>query len=109
MVFGDYELIHTKRVNRERSGRDVFKHRYFEARGGYTPYYFGLVSALIVQQLSGTSLKTLIPSRSLLTRAGINQYLKVAGLFILFPYFNGFAIGFCFAGDLNECKKLTAN
>eukprot|EP00347_Sterkiella_histriomuscorum_P010954 403374299 len=109
MVFGDYELIHTKRVNRERSGRDVFKHRYFEARGGYTPYYFGAVSALIVQQLSGTSLKTLIPSRSLLTRAGINQYLKVAGLFILFPYFNGFCIGFCFAGDLKECKKLTAN
>lgn len=36
MAFGDYELIHTKRVNRERRNVDILRSRYFEAKGGYS-------------------------------------------------------------------------
>ena len=44
MVFGDYELIHTKRVNRERMGTNVYLNRYFKALGGFNTLYFATVS-----------------------------------------------------------------
>lgn len=47
MAFGDYELIHTKRVNRDRQGRNVYRRRVFEAMGGYTALWFGFSFALI--------------------------------------------------------------
>lgn len=40
MVFADYELVHTKRVNRERQGTNVFLSRYFKALGGFNTLYF---------------------------------------------------------------------
>ena len=40
MAFQDYELIHTKRVNRIRSGTDIYRQRYFNALGGWSTLFF---------------------------------------------------------------------
>ena len=40
MVFQDYELIHTKRVNRERISTNILSKRFFNALGGWNSYYF---------------------------------------------------------------------
>ncbi len=40
MAFQDYELIHTKRVNRIRQSQNIFNQRYFNAMGGWTTLYF---------------------------------------------------------------------
>ena len=41
MVFQDYELIPTKRVNRQRATRNIFFNRFFLASGGWNSVYFG--------------------------------------------------------------------
>ena len=40
MAFHDYELIHTKRVVRERRGTNLYRRRRWEAQGGYASWYF---------------------------------------------------------------------
>ena len=40
MAFQDYELIHTKRVNRIRHGTDIYRQRYFAAQGGWNSLFF---------------------------------------------------------------------
>lgn len=40
MVFQDYELIHTKRVNRVRHSTDVYYKRVFNALGGWNTAFF---------------------------------------------------------------------
>ena len=42
MVFQDYELIHTKRVNRERVSTNILSKRFFTALGGWNSWYFAL-------------------------------------------------------------------
>ena len=51
MVFQDYELIHTKRVNRERLGTNPFFSRYFNALGGWSTLYFTVFSGFAGHQL----------------------------------------------------------
>jgi hypothetical protein len=51
MVFQDYELIHTKRVNRQRMGQNPFNRRLFNAFGSWSSVYFVLVSAISGHQL----------------------------------------------------------
>ena len=51
MVFQDYELIHTKRVNRQRIGSDIYFHRYFNAFGGWNSVFFVAISAIAGHQL----------------------------------------------------------
>uniref|UniRef100_A0A7S3MUG2 Uncharacterized protein n=1 Tax=Strombidium inclinatum TaxID=197538 RepID=A0A7S3MUG2_9SPIT len=41
MVFQDYELISTKRVNAQRRGSYVFFNHMFNATGGYNTLFFG--------------------------------------------------------------------
>jgi len=40
MAFQDYELIHTKRVNRERQRVDIYRQRYFIALGGWNTLFY---------------------------------------------------------------------
>ena len=42
MVFQDYELIHTKRVNRERLSTNIYNKRYFNALGGFNTLFLAL-------------------------------------------------------------------
>lgn len=51
MVFQDYELIHTKRVNRQRMGSDPFTRRLFNAFGSWSSVYLVLASAIAGHQL----------------------------------------------------------
>lgn len=108
MVFGDHELIHTKRVNRQRMHRDAFKYRMFEATGGYTGYYFGFAFAGISYVLSGVPLCSIVPNKTFLTKAGFRQYMKVGGLYLVLPFMIGKGLGYV-AGDIDERKHLLLN
>ena len=46
MVFQDYELIHTKRVNRVRASQDPYYQRLAIATGGLNTLYFTAVFAV---------------------------------------------------------------
>ena len=109
MVFGDYELIHTKRVNRERTGSDPLSNRKFRAAGGYVSLYTALSLGLISQKLSGVPLCSLIPSKDILSRAGFRNYLGTPGKYIILPALIGYYIGIDTAGDLNEYSNLGTN
>ena len=41
MVFQDYELVSTARVNAQRRKMNVYRHRLFLAGGGYSSVYLG--------------------------------------------------------------------
>ena len=45
MVWQDYELINTKRVNSDRVGRDIFRHRLFLAMGGWSSVYLATLGS----------------------------------------------------------------
>lgn len=51
MVFQDYELIHTKRVNRERLGTNPYTKRYFNALGGWNTLFVTALSGLAGYQV----------------------------------------------------------
>ena len=57
MVFQDYELIPTKRVNRQRATKNIYLNRLFLAGGGWSSTYFGTVVAyswiLYLRQFGG--------------------------------------------------------
>lgn len=40
MAFQDYELIHTKRVNRIRHSQNIYNQRHFQAIGGWSTLFF---------------------------------------------------------------------
>ena len=40
MAFSDYELIHTKRVNRQRKGTNIYSQRFFNSMGGWNTLFF---------------------------------------------------------------------
>jgi hypothetical protein len=109
MVFGDYELIHTTRVNKQRTGSDPYRNRQFQAQGGYVSLYLAFSLGLISAKLTDTSLCTLIPSQQTLSRAGFRQYLRVPGKYILLPAILGYVVGINVAGDPLEHSNLTLN
>ena len=45
MVFQDYEIIPTKRVNRERANTNILMSRLFQAGGHWNSVYFGSVAS----------------------------------------------------------------
>jgi hypothetical protein len=51
MAFQDYELIHTKRVNRNRIGTDIFRSRYFNAFGSWNSVFFVASAGIAGHQL----------------------------------------------------------
>jgi hypothetical protein len=51
MVFQDYELIHTKRVNRQRIGTDIYLRRYFNAFGSWNSVFLIGAAGLAGHQL----------------------------------------------------------
>ncbi len=44
MVFQDYELIPTKRVNRQRASKNIYLNRLFLASGGWSSVWLGSVA-----------------------------------------------------------------
>jgi hypothetical protein len=51
MAFQDYELIHTKRVNRTRHSQNIFNQRNFNAMGGWNTLYFLTIFGVAGHQL----------------------------------------------------------
>jgi hypothetical protein len=51
MVFQDYELIHTKRVNRERINTDIYRKHIWNSVGGWTTIYMSAATGLAAYQL----------------------------------------------------------
>ena len=47
MSYQDYEIVNTKRVNRERSGVNIYNQRLIIARGGYQSFYFAALFGTI--------------------------------------------------------------
>lgn len=108
MVFQDYELINTKRVNRKRLSTDVFNHRLWLAFGGWNSIYFAGVSSVLAMHYTNTCSSTLIPGRQVLSRAGFLPYFKHVGVKFLLPALFGMNYGIHVFGDIDEFKKLCA-
>lgn len=58
MVFQDYELIHTKRVNRERLSTNIYHKRVFNALGGWNSLYFAAIAGATGYQIRGLCLSS---------------------------------------------------
>ena len=88
MVFQDYELIPTKRVNNDRrSQKSIFLNRLFLAGGGWSSTYIGFITSymwLTKQTMEGV-------------RFPMNRYLLAAPVF-----FAGFMGGVFTIGDKSE-------
>ncbi len=106
MVFQDYELIHTKRVNRIRRSMDVYNHRLWLAFGSWNTVYFAGVTTVLAMHFMNTDPASLVPTRSVLTRAGFLPYFKHFGLRFYVPLLIGAAVGVNSFGDADELKKL---
>ena len=89
MVYQDYELIMTKRVNHDRKAVNPYKRRVFLAGGSYYPFYYAAVAG-----------------------AGSWQYLKHVQkpvAWCLLPAFCAWGIANNLFGDMTEAKKLAVN
>ena len=106
MVYQDYELIATKRVNRQRWNNNIMWDRRFNALGGYsTLFTMGFFSyvALSFDLIRTQPLVT--PFRS---PAGLKSIARNAA-FLLAPAAFGMFLGISAAGDWNELKNLSRN
>lgn len=106
MVYQDYELIATKRVNRQRWNNNIMWDRRFHAFGGYsTLFTMGFVSyAAIAFDMIRT--KPLVSPFT--SAAGIRSIVRNASFFVA-PAVLGMFIGISCAGDWNELKNLYRN
>ena len=105
MVFQDYELIHTKRVNRERSGMNVFSTRRHHAQGGLNTIFFATIFGTVGYHLGNITPSEVLPSKNVLSKPGFLAYAKRAGKWVIVPAFIGYGTGVAIFGDMNELKK----
>lgn len=107
MVFQDYELIPTDRVNRARGNTNPYSARRWAALGGYSTVYMGGVFMMAGSYLGTSSavapLNTPITSFAGLRSAGKNLF-AVAG-----PTAFGVMLGVAAFGDWQEFKNLMFN
>lgn len=93
MVYGDYELIHTKRVNRIRKSRNPLSYRIWEAQGGYSGYFYGITGAAAAYSFGNLKPTDLVPTREILSRPGFRAYLGNAGLRFFLPSLFAYMFG----------------
>lgn len=89
MAFQDYELIHTKRVVRERRGTNIYNRRVFNALGGWNTFYFTAFLAA-----SGYHLKSACASS------------RHVCWWIAVPAVLGYGLGVHLFGNPNELHRL---
>lgn len=100
MVFQDYELIMTKRVNHERKTIKPFSKRHFNAAGGWNSVYLGVLFGAIGAQRGTISACEVVPSSQILSRSGTLRYISRAGLWVIAPAIVGYSIGGVLFGDV---------
>lgn len=101
MAFQDYELIHTKRVNRVRQGTDIFRQRNFAASGGFHSLFFLASFGIAGHQLRQAYGKLL---ESSYINLGSN---KGFALWVVLPASFGYLLGVHSFGDAQEVRKLS--
>ena len=109
MGFNDYELIHTKRVNRERKNKSIYKQRLEAASGGIYSTYFGLLFGYMGALHGKIGLSHFMPTKELLTQPGLVKFLKGPGLYVAVPYIIGKSVGGSIFGDPEEVQNLYRN
>ena len=90
MVFQDYELIHTKRVNRERHGTNIYNKRLFNAIGGWNTLYFAAALGA-----TGYQLKSACASQ------------RHVLLWMAVPALVGYGLGIHLFGNPNEAYRMS--
>lgn len=108
MVFQDYELIHTKRVNRIRRSMDVYNQRMWLAYGGYNSVFFAFTAGALSVVLLNVTAAEVIPTRAFFSKIGLKHYLRTAGLRFWLPVLSGSSMGVAAFGDIGERTKLVA-
>ena len=77
MVFQDYELIPTKRVNHDRRGtKSIFFNRLYLAAGGHSTTYltsFAIYSTALYYRMHGVT--PVLPKPALIGAAGLSAFL----------------------------------
>lgn len=109
MVFQDYELIQTKRVNHNRRGIDPYGSRVRHALGGLNTAFTAAVAGGLAYSLSNLGKGEIIPTRSFLSRAGFIRYAGRAGIQFVLPVLVGYGIGIAAFGNVEEIKTLGRN
>ena len=99
MVFQDYELISTKRVNNNRRGQNIFLNRLFNAGGGYSSVYFGSVFsyAYLLKTYMNVETSLSVNMANPIIARGFGKYLATAPVFLV-----GFCAGTFLVGDSKE-------
>ena len=69
MVFGDYELVGTNRVNVQRRAQSVWLGRLWNSAGGYNTFYLAVITGCVSHSFGFTKVSPMtVP---ILSRAGI--------------------------------------
>ena len=98
MVFQDYEIIGTKRVNRERRAMNAYNHRLFIAAGGWTTVYIAGLAGVIGYNTAKLTTTEIVPTGQALSRAGFMRYFSRAKYAIL-PAIAGYSLGVAIFGN----------
>jgi hypothetical protein len=107
MVFEDYELIQTKRVNHDRRATNVFRKRLFNTAGGWSTVYTTAVFGAIGYSFGGITVSELVPTKAALTsRGGFLKYFSRAGVWVITPLLAGYIVGISIYGKPLEAKRL---
>ena len=101
MAFQDYELIHTKRVNRIRHGTDIYRQRYFAAQGGWNSLFFLAAFGGAGHQLRQVCGK----NKNLINFPCVGQNKSFA-LWVVVPAISGYLLGIHTFGDAKEFRRL---
>ena len=104
MVFQDYELISTKRVNRQRHNTNVYLNRLFTAFGGFSTFYFAGVFGMASSQLFNNSAAAELVT-PMLSSSGLRRNAVRLG-YAFGPALVGAYIGMNVFGDAIEFKNL---
>ena len=106
MVFQDYELIPTKRVNKDRYSSWLLSRHRFNAFGGYSTLFMGGIVGYAGSQFGQLTTSPLVTP--LASSAGFRSLLRNGGV-LAGPTLLGFAIGIASFGDAVELKSLFRN
>eukprot|EP00352_Strombidinopsis_acuminata_P000731 CAMPEP_0176347986 /NCGR_PEP_ID=MMETSP0126-20121128/7510_1 /TAXON_ID=141414 ORGANISM="Strombidinopsis acuminatum, Strain SPMC142" /NCGR_SAMPLE_ID=MMETSP0126 /ASSEMBLY_ACC=CAM_ASM_000229 /LENGTH=124 /DNA_ID=CAMNT_0017696519 /DNA_START=17 /DNA_END=391 /DNA_ORIENTATION=+ len=107
MVFQDYELISTKRVNRSRHNTNVYLTRLFAAFGGYSTFYFAGVFGMASSQLFNNSTAIEL-ANPVFSAGGLKRNAARLG-YAFGPALLGAYIGMNVFGDAQEFKNLLSH
>lgn len=106
-MYGDYELVLTKRVKRNRFYTNVYMQRRFEAEGGYNTLFFTALFGYCGHKLARVSESAVaLPNAMPMSAPYMKVFARNAAV-LAGPTFVGFMLGRIAFGNREERKNLS--